>query len=128
MTILIFPTVEQRLRLRRILHDLYEAGSDRTRTGDRGANHNRGGPQVQGTAYVPGVGDVTLYERRDGQVGDDGLDERPGDGAEVGGLGGVAVEGGGNGVGSGAFGSESIFEGGDVGENGAIELGVDAAD
>ena len=58
----------------------------------------------------------------------DGLDERPGDGADVGGLGGVAVEGGGDGVGSGAFGGEGVLEGGDVGEDGAVERGVDAAD
>jgi hypothetical protein len=57
---------------------------------------------------------VAFYEHRDCQVGHDGLDERPGDGADVGGLGGVAVEGSGDGVGSGAFGGEGVFEGGDV--------------
>ncbi len=61
---------------------------------------------------------MALREHRDCQVGDDGLDERPGDGAEVGGLCGVAVEGGGDGVGSGAFGGTGVFEGGDVGEDG----------
>ncbi len=45
-----------------------------------------------------------------------------------GGFGGVAVEGGGDGVGSGALGGEGVFEGGDVGEDGAVELGVDAGD
>ena len=46
----------------------------------------------------------------------------------VSGLGGVAVEGGGDSIGSGAFGGESVFEGGDIGEDWAVELGVDAAD
>jgi len=71
---------------------------------------------------------VAFYEHRYCQVGDEGLDERPGDGAEVGGLGGVAVEGGGDGVGSGALGGEGVFEGGDVGQDRAVEFGVDAAD
>src|ERR1700730_15915032 len=119
MTILIFPTIEQRLRFRLILHDFYEAGGDGTGTGDRGTNHNGGGTQVQGPAYVPGVSDVAFYEYRDCQARDEGLDERPGDGAEVGGLAGVAVKGGGNGVGSGAFGGEGVFESGEVGEDGA---------
>src|ERR1700710_1596379 len=71
---------------------------------------------------------MAFYEHRDYQVGNDGLDERPGDGADVGGLCGVAVERSGDGVRSGAFGGEGVIEGGDVGEDGAVKFGVDAAD
>lgn len=75
-----------------------------------------------------GVSDVAFQEYRDCQVGDDRLEERPGDRAGVGGLGCVPVEGGGDGVGSGALGGDGVFEGGDVGEDGAVEFGVDAGD
>jgi hypothetical protein len=59
--------------------------------------------------YLFGVSNVAFYEHRDCQVGNDGLDERPRDGADAGGLGGVAPESGGDGVGSGAFGGEGVF-------------------
>src|SRR5258705_3242843 len=105
-----------------------EAGGDGFGSGDGCTDDDGGGTQVQGSAHLPGVGDVAFYEYRDCQVGHDGLDERPGDGADVGGLGGVAVESGGDGVGSCALGGEGVFEGGDVGEDATIEFGMDAVD
>src|ERR1700756_2741283 len=105
-----------------------KAGGDALGACNRCTDDHGGGTQIQGAAYLLGVGDVAFYEHRDCQVGHDGLDERPGDGAVFGGLGGVAVEGGGDGVGAGALGGEGVFEGGDVGEDGAVERGVDAAD
>lgn len=75
-----------------------------------------------------GVGDVAFHQHWDCQVCDERLDERPGHGAYVGGLGGVAVERGGDGVGTGALGCQGVFECSDVGENWAVEFGVDAGD
>ena len=46
----------------------------------------------------------------------------------VGCLCGVAVERSGDCVGSGALGGEGVIEGGDVGEDRAVEFGVDAVD
>ena len=107
---------------------MHEACSDGLGAGDRRTNDHGGGPQFKGPPDVLRVGDVALCQHRDCQVGDDGLDERPGNSADAGGFGGVAVEGGGYGVGSGAFGGKGVFEGGDVGEDGAVEFRVDAAD
>ena len=74
------------------------------------------------------MSDVAFHEHGDCQAGDDGLDERPGDGALISGLGGVAVERCGDSVGSGALGCKGILEGGDVGKDGAVEFGMDTGD
>ena len=83
---------------------------------------------MEGRTGLARMGDVTFHNHWYCQAGDDGLDQGPGDGALVGGLGGVAVEGGGHGVGSGVFGGDGVLQGGDVGEDGAAEFGVDAVD
>jgi len=79
-------------------------------------------------AGLRGGGDVAFYQYGYCQVRDQGLDQGPGRSADAGGLSGVAVEGGGDGVGSGTLGSLGVFEGGDVGEDGTVELGVDEGD
>ena len=56
------------------------------------------------------------------------LEKRPGNGADVSGLGGVTVERGGDCVGSGALGGYGVFEGRDVREDRALEFCVDAVD
>ncbi len=85
-------------------------------------------PRLKGVLGVRGVGDVAFQEYGYCQVRHEGLEQGPGRGADAGGFGGVAVEGGGDGVGSGTFGGEGVFEGGDVGEDWAVEVGVDAGD
>jgi hypothetical protein len=84
------------------------------------------GSQVEGVAYLVGVGDVAFYDDRYVKSGKEGLKERPRGFVDGGGVGGVAAKGCGDGVGSGAFGGEGVFEGGDVGEDGKVEFGVDA--
>src|SRR5258705_6846977 len=78
-----------------------EAGGDGLGAGDCCADDHGGGTQVQGPAYLLGVGDVAFCKHRDCQAGDDELDEWPGDGADAGGLGGVGGKGRGGGGASG---------------------------
>ena len=75
-----------------------------------------------------GMGDVPFLEDGYCQVRHEGLEEGPGRGANAGSLRGVAVEGGCDGVYSGTLGGEGVFEGGDVGEDWTVELGVDSGD
>ena len=105
-----------------------ESGGDGFGASDGGAHHYGVGAQNERLACLHRVRDMAFYDDRYCQVRQDGLDEQPGDGALTCGLGGVAVEGGGDSVGSCAFGGDGVLEGSDVGEDGAIELSVDAAD
>jgi hypothetical protein len=58
---------------------------------------------------------VAFQEYRYCQVCHEGLEERPGRSADAVGLGGVAVESGGDGVGSGALRGKGVFQGSDIG-------------
>lgn len=98
------------------------------RAGDGRADDDGVGSEVEGVAYLVGIGDVAFHDDRYVKSGQEGLEERPGGFVDGGGVGGVAAEGCGDGVGAGAFGGEGIFEGGDVGEDGTVKLGVDSGD
>ena len=128
MTILIPFVVEQDSFFPCILCSSDKAGGDDLGAGDRRTDDYGGGTQLEGGMDFVGLCDVAFYEHRDCQIGQDGLNERQRDGALVGGLGGVTVEGRGDGIGSGLLGGEGVLEGGDVGENGAVEFAVDTRD
>jgi len=105
---------------------LYKSVSDALGAGNGRTYYDGGGTKSEGVQGLRGVSDVAFQEYGYCQVCHEGLEERPGRGANAGGLGGVAVEGGRDGVGSGTLGGEGVLEGGDVGEDWSVELGVDS--
>jgi hypothetical protein len=93
----------------------YESASDALGAGNGRADNDGGGTQGQGMQGLSGVCDVAFKEDGDRHVCHQGLEERPGRGANAGSLGGVAVKGGCDGISSGVLGGEGVFEGGDIG-------------
>lgn len=105
-----------------------EASGDGLRACDGGAYDYGEGSGVEGLADLVGLRDVTFDDDWEADGCGELFHQVPVDGACSGGLWRESIEGGGYGIGSLGFGGKSFVEGGDVGEYGLLQLGVDAVD
>jgi hypothetical protein len=112
----------------RLLRCFYETRGDGLWARDRRTYDDAVRAEIERFANLLRLCDVSLDDDRNCELGYEGLDERPGRRANAGGVGGVAAEGGGYDVGTGALSGESVVDGGDIGTGGTAEFGMDAAD